>query len=234
MGLCLLPSNYQTTFEDEKNRIIAAVVEWGQTDCRMELNIDQFESLVAIKGSDRAISAENSMFRRYIMQGKSAIGLTLDDFLLPELSLTSQKTDGLILDGVSALEFDHFGVWDSGRRCTMTTFKRHLGEIESIKYKILLISRIKGFVTAETDSPKRSLGEYLVLLQKLDATDQTICKGIIQGDATRDIANRVGLTCRSVELRRQKVLDLFGFQRPVEIVKLIVRLEENGLLVGWC
>jgi hypothetical protein len=230
----LLPYEYKLPFDEEKSRIIALILSWGQTGCQNELDLDQFESLVAIKGVDRSITIENASFRRYIMQGKSAVGKTLDELLIRELAATSQKTDAMVLDGVSVLELDHLAVWDNGRHCTMTTFKRRLDELGSNQYKILLISRFKEFVGPNLSDSKRSLGDSLLVLQNLDSIDQKICQGIVEGDATRDIANRVGLTSRSVELRRQKILDAFGFIRPIEIVKLIVRLEENGLLDGWC
>ena len=66
-------------------------------------------------------------------------------------------------------------------------------------------------------------------MQKLDTTDELICHGYLMGDTTKDIATKVGLTARSVEKRRQKIMDIFGFVRPVQIVKMLVRLEEHGL-----
>ena len=46
----------------------------------------------------------------------------------------------------------------------------------------------------------------------------------------KDIAAQVGISTRAVENRRQKIMDIFGFTKPIEIVKLLVRLEERGLL----
>lgn len=42
-------------------------------------------------------------------------------------------------------------------------------------------------------------------------------------------AAKVSMTARSVKNRRQKIMDLFGLIRPVEIVKLLVRLDDRGL-----
>lgn len=196
--------------------------------------MDQFESMIAIKGGDRTVSSENQSYRNHLLQGKSAIGKTLDDYLLPDISKTAQATDNLIVDGVPTLELEHLGIWDIGQHCIIRTFKKSLHEFASPEFRILVISRFKEFVNGPVIGTKRSLSEYVALFQGLDSIDQTICRRLVHGDATRDIANRVGLTPRSVELRRQKVLDLLGLQRPIEIVKLFVRLEENGLLEGWC
>lgn len=40
------------------------------------------------------------------------------------------------------------------------------------------------------------------------------------------------MTPRAVELRRQRILDLFGFERPIEIVKLLLSFDskESGLI----
>jgi DNA-binding NarL/FixJ family response regulator len=62
------------------------------------------------------------------------------------------------------------------------------------------------------------------------ALDRAICFGHGNGEQIKDIAAKVGMTRRSVENRRQKIMDLFGFKRPVEIVKLLVCLDERGLL----
>ncbi|MCC9658132.1 LuxR C-terminal-related transcriptional regulator [Rhodopirellula halodulae] len=82
--------------------------------------------------------------------------------------------------------------------------------------------------SALNDRP--SLSESLLVFQQLDAIDRQICEAIATGETTGEIATMVGLTRRSVEVRRAKILERLEFTRPVEIVRLLVRLEENDLL----
>lgn len=185
--------------------------------------------MVVIKNGERKVTYENLAFCNQMMMGKSAIGSLFED----PLDRTSQRTDDLILDGVSSIEMDHLGMWESKRSCSMTTFKRRLDELNSTEHVILVVTRANAFVGKEPNETKRSLAELLIALEQLDRIDQSICRGLFEGDAIKDIAKQVGLTTRSVELRRQKIMDLFGFNRPIEIVKSLVRLEENGLLDGW-
>lgn len=228
------PFEYRLSFDDDKAAICSLVLEWGRHGFDSDLNIDQFETMVAIKGTDRSINRENLAFRKYVAFGKSVEEKTFDHFVIPNLSDTFQKTDGLILDGVSTLEFEHLGVWECGRPCMMISYKRCLAELNSSHYKILLLTRVIDYLGSEVNASRQSFSELLTLLQKLDVTDQKICRGLASGDSTKDIANSVGLTTRSIELRRQKMMELFGFQRPIEIVKMLVRLQENGLINNWC
>jgi len=70
------------------------------------------------------------------------------------------------------------------------------------------------------------------MFQQLSEVDRKICQGIALGDLTGEIAAMVGLTRRGVEVRRNKILEHFGFSRKAQIIRLLVRLEENGLLPG--
>ena len=87
-----------------------------------------------------------------------------------------------------------------------------------------------AILKADATEDGLSLSESLLVYQQFDSVDRQICEAIAMGDTTGDIATMVGLTRRSVEVRRAKILERLQFTRPVEIVRLLVRLEENGLL----
>jgi hypothetical protein len=224
------PIEYHSSFDDEKGLILAAVLQSHHADHQQSLDLDSFESMVAIKNSSRVVTFENAAFRRYMMYNNSAIGTTMDSHFLPHLAKTSNDTDRLILDGVINLEIEHLCRWENGRTVTMRTFKRRLDELKSPNYAIIVISRAKDYVGSTEAEKRKSLNEVLSVLLSLDETDRTICRGYAMGDSTKEIASRVGLTSKAIENRRHKIMNLMGIQKPIEIVKLLVRLEENGLI----
>ncbi len=77
---------------------------------------------------------------------------------------------------------------------------------------------------------EKSLAELFELFQSLDHTDQVTCRMDAKGECTKDIAQAVGLSPRAIELRRKKMFELFGVERPMELIRITIRLEENGLL----
>jgi hypothetical protein len=220
----------ESSFEDEKKEILRYVLEWGTGDRQAPLDFSAFESIVCIKNADRVITADNEGFRRYFFDGQSSLGQTTEIVESQASRSFSRKTDELILEGVNAIEMEHVRPRVSGRPCMYITYKRRLDELRDPAFAILKISRATSFIGVSDLERRRSLSELLILLQQLDSIDKTICYRYTNGASSKDIAADVGLATRSVEIRRQKILDHFGFQHPIEIVKMIVRLEEHGLI----
>lgn len=217
--------HYRRSFLDERNEIVECILAARSFD---DVDLSRFESLVSIKDASRRITLENTRFREFMAGGKSVNEISLT--LPPKFARLSETTDGLILDGVRSLEFEHVGSGHTGRPCLIQTFKRRLVEdLKDPQYAILLIARPIAYVGTSDEERQQNLAELMSLMRRLDATDELICHGYAMGDTTKDIAASVGLTSRSVENRRQKIMDIFGFERPIQIVKMLVRLEENGL-----
>lgn len=221
---------YSTSFEDEKREVIARILRWGDGNRSQPLDLSGFESYVAIKNSERTYSATNIHFSNAFTAGRSSIGRNTDLTLEPKFKMISQKVDGLILDGVAWIELEHVGVLGDGRACTFLTFKRRLDELHDSSYLILLVSRPMRVLGSSEIEKRRTITDLLSILRGLDEKDQMICRGYSRGDTSKEIAAQIGLTTRSVEIRRQKIMDVFGFNHPIEIVKMLVRLEERGLI----
>ncbi len=148
----------------------------------------------------------------------------------PRYVKLSQLTDTVIMDGVLSIEFEHVGRDALGREFIFRSFKRRLDEFKDPQFHILLFSRPIALVGNGELERRRSLNELLVLYQQLDKVDQAICLGDAHGESTKHIAATVQMTTRSVELRRNKIIEHFGFRRSIDIVVLIVRLAEHGLI----
>lgn len=218
---------YQVPFLEEVAAIRGLVLD--PSFPKNAAKFDQFESMIGIKSSSRLLSFENQRFRSFLHNDKSAVGLLFSQKLASNLSKISETTDTLILDGVNSILLEHVGSGRDGRPCTFITKKCRLDDLRNPDYTILIISRPLLYIGSEDAGRNHSLAELLSLIQQLDTIDQNICRGLAMGDPIKEIANRVGLTTRSVENRKQKVMKVFGFSRPIEIVKMLVRLEENGL-----
>jgi hypothetical protein len=220
---------YSLPWSEERDAIVKHVLFWGQGDRKSPLNLSGFESCIGIKNIHRHFVYENPWLRELISGSESLVGKTAHSELDPKTRKLSQTSDDLIIDGVSSLEIDHLGSF-RGKTWSFLTYKRRLDELKDSDYAILLITRPIALLGQSEPDHQRSLNDLLILLNQLDEVDRTICLGCGNGDSAKDIAAQVGMTTRSVELRRQKMLEVFGFSRPIEIAKMLVRLEERGLI----
>ena len=158
------------------------------------------------------------------------IGSRTDSYFASEFRTLSQVTDDLMVGGVQSLELEHIVHLAPGQRYTFVTYKRRLDELMDPNLCFMAICRPLRAETGTALDRRRTLSEQLVVFRDLDKTDQTICTMYYHGESTKTIAASVGFTTRSIEIRRQKILDAFGFDRPVEIIKLLTRLEEHALI----
>ncbi|MFG0265152.1 MAG: helix-turn-helix transcriptional regulator [Rhodopirellula sp. JB055] len=150
---------------------------------------------------------------------------------LPGVTVQVLRLGGeLIASGATDLDYSFEAEDDRGRMC--------LWDVSGVRHKLnhgteaisAMLIRPVAFLKSDVAEEGPSLSESLLVFQQFDSVDRQICEAIAMGDTTSEIATVVGLTRRSVEVRRAKILERFQFTRPVEIVRLLVRLEENGLL----
>ncbi|QDV63530.1 response regulator transcription factor [Crateriforma conspicua] len=221
---------YQTPMEEEKAEVVSFILRWNARGRTEPLDLDRFESSIVLKNTQRMITCENEAFRRLTAAGQSSVGLATDSYMATNFAKLSRDSDSMLLDGVNNLELEHLWSVADGRTATMTTYKRRMHEIKDPRYAILVIGRVSSVMDRAESDYRRTLTEVRELLVQLDEVDRSICRGYARGDTTKEIASSVGRTTRAVELRRQKIMDLMGFDRPIEIVKMLVRLEENGLI----
>ncbi len=221
---------YATTFEETKALVLKAICDWYPQRASRELDLSGFEACVAVKNYDWNIVFENASFRRLFTGGIPGMGRGADAFVYRKSNSISASTDQLIRDGATMIEFEHINGDHLGRLCTVRTYKCRLDELSDPNFYILGISRPLALIGTTEKEQEKSLNELFGIFQKLDDTDQTICRLDAKGDTTKDIAASVGLTSRSIEIRRKKMMDLFDVHRPMELIRITIRLEEHGLL----
>lgn len=219
-----------TAFDRDKKSVVETVLQWAGTQRIEPMDFSSFQCAVAVQSIDRVVTAENKAFRDLFTGGRSALGCSADSLLPIDAQRTWQNADEIILDGADYLELKHDTSFFDGRRGKLISYRRRLDELHDPSFNLLLVGQVVSFCDPTTMERKRSLNELFSRLQQLDANDQLICRHYAMGDATKEIAKRIGLTSRSVEMRRQKILATFGFERPIEIIKMMVRLEEHGMI----
>jgi hypothetical protein len=224
------PINYQTDFEDEKAKVLDTLTQWHRSGEDSDVNLDQFESMVAVKNTQRILTLSNLPFRKMFASGRAVVGRGSDTVLSNQVASISSCSDQLLADGVRWLEMEHLDYWDGVNQCLFLVYKHRLDEIKDPNYAILVMYRLKARVVNPEQQKVRELSEIAAIVNQLDPIDYAICRGCERGDAIKEIAASIKLSTRSVENHRQRVMDLLGFTRPIEIVKAFVRLEENGLI----
>lgn len=225
-----LHAGYSCSFDDEKKLLNDYVRSCAQEDRDGIADLEQFESCVLVKNGNRAIVHANVAVREMFANGHTVIGTSTDGLVGEQTRRISQMTDELVLSGVEQLEFDHPFRDAQNRLFHLQIYKRRLDELSDPSYSILVLIRATRLEAEAVSERRMSLSQQLLKFRALDDTDQRICRLYHQGESTKAISQEVGLATRSVELHRQKIMDTFGFDKPVEIIKLLTRLEEHNLI----
>lgn len=221
---------YSRSFKQEQSLILEEVNRWRPFCGERELDLSQVEACVAIKNKERNIVFANSAFRYFFAAGNQVVERSTEAFTFWKTAKLSQQTDELILEGTQSIDVEHVGRDAEGRGYTFRTYKCSLAEWTNPNYFILGVSRPIALLGNSEHEQSKKLSELHALFVSLDAVDQTICRLDAQGELTKDIAASVGLTSRSIENRRKKLLGLFRVERFMEIIRITIRLEEHGLL----
>ena len=178
----------------------------------------------------RKLIAWNQTFEDLFVEVEFTATESLPSGLPKEMVQMLSGGSELIALGALELDYSFQAKDDRGRMCVwdVSSIRREFVSGGSAINATLV--RPVAILKADATEDGLSLSESLLVYQQFDSVDRQICEAIAMGDTTGDIATMVGLTRRSVEVRRAKILERLQFTRPVEIVRLLVRLEENGLL----
>lgn len=216
--------------ESGSNRFDAPSVELPTESLRGSLTELRLESGVFLLDRERRLIAWNQALEDLFVEVEFTATETLPSGLPGEMVQMLLGGSELIALGAFELDYSFQSKDDRGRMCVwdVSSIRREFHSGGSAISATLV--RPVALLNADATEEGLSLSESLMVYQQFDSVDRQICEAIAMGDTTGDIATMVGLTRRSVEVRRAKILERLQFTRPVEIVRLLVRLEENGLL----
>ncbi len=220
--------DFESTFDEAKSQALDTIRRWYPQRQTQDLDLSAVEACVVIKNHERAIVHDNPAYQLFFSRVSTATGRAPD--AIYRTSKLSQNTDELIAEGIRSLDCEHEGKDSTGQTYSFRTYKCQLGELRDPNYFIFSISRPIACLGNPDGDRDHSLMDLLAIFQSLDATDQLTCRMDAKGECTKDIAAAVGLCTRAIEIRRKKMFELFDVQRPMELVRITIRLEEHDLL----
>ena len=221
---------FDSTFDEAKSQVIDAIRQWYPRRETDDLDLSAIEACVVIKNHERAVVRDNAAHQYFFASGRATIGKSPDSITHYRTTKLSHHIDELIAEGIRSLDCEHEAKDPEGHSYQFRTFKCQLDEFHDPNYFILSISRPTACLGKSNRDREQSIKELLDSFQSLDATDQMICRLDAKGESTKDIAVAVSLSPRAIELRRKKMLEMFSVERPMELVRITIRLEEHGLL----
>lgn len=203
--------------------------EWMSGNRTQPPDIEQFPVPVYLKNRDRVLTLVNSSYQTNFSNKELPIGKHSDSVLAESIAKVSAASDSIILDGYSRLELDHVGVGLKQRWYLMRTHKVDLSDYRYEPYAILGIS-IPIRVLENPEERKADVADLFAIYDAFARIDRQICTLYALGETTRAIAERLGVSTRTVENHRASILKQLGLSKPVEIIRLLVRFEERGLV----
>lgn len=67
------------------------------------------------------------------------------------------------------------------------------------------------------------IDQFLGCLKKLSARERTVFRCLLEAESTREISERLGISERTVESHREKVIQKFGVRNSLELAAMVVR-----------
>lgn len=220
--------SHRSVYSQELNSNMPAGLRAVAQPLSDSLNQMEIDSAVIWIESDGSLVAFNEKAENWLGIDESVLGGRFEFRLNRTASRLSELSDQMLQIGTSTVQYEFEGGTDAGDWYRWATRKTRLPGLLLTGFGCLYVARPIAKTRPNEITPVAVLEEQFSLFQSLDTIDQTICQGIALGDLTEEIACAVGLTRRSIEVRRSKILRVFGFSRQVQIVRTMVRFEENG------
>lgn len=185
---------------------------------------------IYVKSSDLKIMYSNGAYQSTFAPDASPIGRTADAFLRATIVPVSRDSDDMILRGCTQVFFDHFGHAGNGQAMLLRTAKLSLQAAGHPSFAILGITVVKEVVGPSPDPVSRMaiLANQWKAFCQLSSTDREVAVLLARGMNPMQIAGQLDVSKRTVENHRGDILRTLGLESPVDLIKLLVRLQERG------
>lgn len=222
--------SFRITFQQAVQEITEAVFAGLQGD-RMRLEqIHEHEDCVYLKNEEGTLTLVNDAYLKFFSGPESPIGRHAKSFLDSTIIDVSKHTDALILAGSDHLECDHTGAGADQQTYMLRTYKCSLRPLKQPGFAILGITRPLQMIGEEKTTPRAIMAQLAQAFRDLDDRDREICRLIALGKSSVEIGEEMGMTSRNVDIRRKKGFAALKVEKPVELVRILVRLQERGYL----
>ena len=134
----------------------------------------------------------------------------------------------MIASGCQFVEFEHPGTDAQGRDVLFRSLKRSLLHLKKPNLGIFCVTRIIEVRSSEMTANPPNLIQQWCVFQTLSEEERDVALQTIRGIRVKEIADRLGVSTKTVDNRRSAVLSKLSVQNPFELTKLMVRLHDNG------
>ena len=196
-------------------------------------DFDWFEELedgVFIKNRQGTIVQFNQEFVRVAKGGPGHIDRTGSVYMEKKLAEISKRSDELVFGGASSLDFVHQAFASDGRKYLFHTFKCDLASEKVSGYELLGITRPIAPLDEDSSKSDQELHQLHQRFVLLSLRDQDICRLTVLGATSREIGDRLGISSRAIEMRKQKIFETLKVAKSIELARKLVRMEERGIL----
>ncbi|TWU60722.1 Bacterial regulatory protein, luxR family [Rubripirellula tenax] len=204
------------------------IVESLQRDSSVSTILEGMADAVYIKSSDGTVLDSNQAYRSAFTPGISPTGRQGSAYLDEKIAAVSNASDQLIMSGADTLIFNHFGHDAAGKAISMRTFKASLLGLGQPRHCILGLTRIRFMETTDSHLRLMPLFGYWEIFSKLKIRDQKIAAAVARGEKTKHIADSLSVSEKTIENARNSILKKLQLDHPIDLIKLLVRLQDSG------
>ena len=198
-----------------------------EDDEAIQRAINEFTQPVFIKNESEVVIATNEGFERFF-SGNHVTGRHAKAFLDASFQRVSACSDEIILSGTDRLDCVHTGAAVDGYFYVVQIHKRSLTHLKRAGYAILGI--VQPEERLDTVSRHVELTRLAAVFRDFDDRDQEICRLVALGKNSVEIGESLKTTSRTIEIRRKKAFATLEIEKAVDLARLLVHLQERGLL----
>ncbi|QDV23659.1 helix-turn-helix transcriptional regulator [Aureliella helgolandensis] len=213
---------------DEGQRLLRNITECVRGSVDIQSEIEPNPLCVYIKSSEGQMLYTNSAYERVFGGKMMSAGRLSMAYLNGALQKVAHDSDMLILRGSNYAFADHVGENASGRSMHLQTIKHSLLGVGHPKLAILGITQVLKFFDEQPHSSVRNLEEYWTAFRLLPERDQQCAVMISLGMKSKAIAEKLNVSDKTVDNRRDAILRSLGLSNPMEMACLLCRFQDNG------
>lgn len=212
---------------DQAMALLQAAVARGGGDFS---SLSTIADCVYLKNSDRVVVYSNDAHRRHFTPHSSPIGRTAASYLSATMASRGERLETLILEGCPYIECEHSGPCPDGGVYRIVAHKRSLKDLGFPGLAIMGLLRMTRCDDGGAVAQQIDLSAAAARFRELTPRDQEMCRLTALGVSSRELGERLGMTTRGIELRKQKAFSRLGVGKAVELARLLTRLQDGGFL----
>ena len=215
-------------FKQVIQRVCGEVIRSLESGTTLSERLKQEVDAVYIKSVEGKILMSNRAYETMFSDEKLTLGRPGSSYLTDSVQEVARLSDNMLLTGCQVIQFDHVGHDSAGRDVRFRTYKRSLLGMGHPTMAIMGVTRLLEVIGNSGVIRLNTLKDQWKSFSQLDDFDRAIAIGLGRGISVGDIAAEHNVTKKTIENHRAAILKALKLNSPVELIKLVVRLQENG------